>query len=180
MLLLLHCYQSLIAVRYCLVPYNLIKQHLLNLDFTVKRMNRFYVYLFCVVAKVKRNGSVSHLHLNVVQLVNWFISPQGVENSFKRAISCFRDLVQWKPLNVIMVNFISCLLWSDCSGPICWALYCNRLLKKNSIIVPVRLTLSVYLGSKVIALNVFLRIITHKLQIILLLLNCLLTILQVK
>ena len=31
--------------------------------------------------------------------------------------------IQWIPLNVITVNVISCLWWSDCIGPICWILH---------------------------------------------------------
>jgi hypothetical protein len=34
----------------------------------------------------------------------------------------FETQLQWKPLNVIMVNVISHLLWSDCLGPICTTL----------------------------------------------------------
>ena len=45
--------------------------------------------------KVKSDGTMSRLCLKVVELVSYFASPnQGSESNFKRAVSCFRDLVK--------------------------------------------------------------------------------------
>ena len=43
---------------------------------------------------MKSDGNVSHLHMNVADVVDWFISPKGVAKDFKRAISCYKDLVK--------------------------------------------------------------------------------------
>ena len=47
------------------------------------------------ILQVKPDGTMSYLHLKVVELVGYFAAPRGTERNFKRAVSMFRDLVKF-------------------------------------------------------------------------------------
>jgi hypothetical protein len=47
------------------------------------------------------------LRLRVDELLTYFAEPEAGAAKHKTTVACFRDLVQWKPLNVITVDVIS-------------------------------------------------------------------------